>query len=226
MGRMLRHSDGPAVVSVDSRGAPRITLTLRTAKLTTPSGEFLCLVRDVSQTGFKARLFHPLPDDDRFEFEVGNGATYAVDPVWERDSHAGFRFVDPPDDLHALLSEHGGFHRRHLRLGIHLAAWVRTGPDVRPVELDNISQSGAMIRSEIPLAVGARVTLGAPSLGEIEAQVCWRRAFAHGLVFASIFRFDEMALLADRLRRGDEAAAESCAGRPQARPETPGLTFS
>ena len=46
------------------RGAQRFTLLIRTAKLVCESGEYLCVIRDVSSTGVRLRLFHDLPADD------------------------------------------------------------------------------------------------------------------------------------------------------------------
>ena len=45
----------------DMRGAQRFTLLIRTAKLVSETGEFLCIIRDVSATGLRLRLFHDLP---------------------------------------------------------------------------------------------------------------------------------------------------------------------
>ena len=52
------------------RTEPRISLMLRAAKLAGSKGEFLCILRDVSATGLKARLFHPLPSDSPFTIEL------------------------------------------------------------------------------------------------------------------------------------------------------------
>ena len=49
------------------READRSALLLRVAKLICQSGEYVCLVRDVSWTGLRLRLFHALPDE-RFVF--------------------------------------------------------------------------------------------------------------------------------------------------------------
>ena len=45
----------------DKRGAARVTLLIRAAKIVHPGGEFLCVVHTVSETGVRLRLFHPLP---------------------------------------------------------------------------------------------------------------------------------------------------------------------
>ena len=45
----------------EQRTAPRFTLLIRAAKLIGPEGEYLCVVRDASESGVSVRLFHPLP---------------------------------------------------------------------------------------------------------------------------------------------------------------------
>lgn len=126
--------------------------------------------------------------------------------MWKKELYAGFRFVDGPIDLDAVLCEHGRFPRRHLRLKVAVPASIWLGTEARPAAVQNLSQSGAMVLSETPLPVGARLVLAEPHLGERAARVCWRREVAHGLVFAAACRFDELASIADRLRRDSEGA--------------------
>src|SRR5690606_6832932 len=69
----------------EQRRAPRFTLLIRSAKLTSPYGEFLCIVRDVSETGVSVRLFHPLPADVPLTLELPNGDRHPLERVWEDD---------------------------------------------------------------------------------------------------------------------------------------------
>jgi hypothetical protein len=218
MARIARKTDEPALATVDARSAPRITLTLRTAKLVAPDCELLCVLRDVSRTGFKARLFHPLPDESRFVLDVGNDTQFTVEAVWEDDGHAGFQFAQGPVDLDALLAEHGRFPRRHLRLNLAAPVLLWFGNESRQAAVRNISQSGAMVIADAPLPVGARLVLAEPHLGEVAARVCWRRHLTHGLVFASPFRFDELASLADRLRRDSDLVHDPAESLGEASP--------
>lgn len=60
---MMRPDEGSPLPGADQdhRAAPRFTLLLRMAKLVCGPAEFLCIVRDVSETGASVKLFHPLP---------------------------------------------------------------------------------------------------------------------------------------------------------------------
>ena len=75
----------------DQRCAPRFTLLIRAAKILSPTGEFLCVVRDASETGVSVRLFHPLPPDVPLTLEMPNGDCLPLERVWETEGKAGFR---------------------------------------------------------------------------------------------------------------------------------------
>src|SRR3569623_2023371 len=68
-------SSGQAAMpsSAEQRTAARYTPLIRTAKITGVSGEFLCVVSDISATGVSVRLFHPLPRDNSLKLEMPNG---------------------------------------------------------------------------------------------------------------------------------------------------------
>jgi hypothetical protein len=98
----------------EMRGAQRFTLLIRTAKLVCESGEFICVVRDVSETGVRVRLFHDLPVDRRMALELGNGEVYFIEKVWERDSLAGFQF-SAPIDVQGFIAEVSPYPRGKCR---------------------------------------------------------------------------------------------------------------
>lgn len=195
--------------AADQRAAQRYTLLLRAGKLVSDAGEYLCILRDASSTGIKARLFHELPDAPRFELELGNGDRYAVEPVWQREGHAGFRFAEGPIDVHALMDEGTPFPKRSIRLRLALPVMVTNDAGLsRAGQLQDLSQQGALLVMEPGLALGQQVRIEAPGLPARHARVRWRRRAAHGLVFQAAFRLDELAVLAHRLQCG--------AGRAQA----------
>lgn len=202
-----RQDDEAELAAQEMRAAPRFTLMLRAAKLATDEGEFLCVLRDVSASGFKAKLFHPLPDAGRFELELGSGERFIVEPVWERDGHAGFRFVGGPIDVHALVEEAGPFPKRHIRLALDLPVLIEAGGLRHSAVLRNLSQHGALIEIEPGLALGQLVCFKAKGLPELDGRVRWRRGKAHGLVFQQGFRLDQLAELAARLQLAPGQAA-------------------
>jgi len=103
----------------DQRNAPRFTLLIRVAKLTSPGAEFLCVVRDASETGISVRLFHPLPAGLDFTLELPNGDRHALERVWETEGKAGFRFREVVA-LERIVEARGGYAKRPMRLQFEL----------------------------------------------------------------------------------------------------------
>lgn len=203
----------PAIA--DPRAAERFTLLLRAAKLVSPLGEFLCILRDVSATGAKARLFHVLPATERLTLELGSGERYRVEAVWQRDDHAGLRFLDGPADIQALVDESSAFPKRQIRLRLDLPVQLALRGGLHRVgQLGDLSQQGALVRIEPGLALGQPVELTAPGFPLRHARVRWRRRGAHGLVFQEAFRLDELARLAARLQLGEQLAIAPELPRP------------
>ncbi len=192
----------------DQRAGKRFSLVLRAAKLIAPCGEYLCVLRDVSAGGVRLRLFHPLPPGERFELELGSGATYAIAPVWERGGHVGFRSADGKIDADELVREASPFPKRPLRLRLERPGIVALGDERRAVIVSDISQHGARIEVMPRLAIGERVRLSVPGLPHRTSRVVWRRRRAHGLAFEQTWRLDELAGLIGALQLGGNEAVQ------------------
>jgi hypothetical protein len=184
----------------EARGERRLALLLRASKLIVDDREFLCVLRDASAGGIKARLFHDLPQAARFELELSNGARFCLQPVWQRDGHAGFRFASGPIDLRSLVDEASDFPKRQLRLKLDHPIRIAIDAVERDASLADISQHGARITTTPPLAIGQRLQVTGKGLPPSEAIVRWRRRDSHGLVFQRGFRLDELARLMDELQ--------------------------
>ena len=187
--------------SQELRAAPRISLMLRAAKLVSPAGVFLCILRDVSATGLKARLFHALPQDGPLALELGTGERHPIEPVWERDRHVGFRFTNSPIDLSALVEEAGRFPKRQLRLKLDLPIDLMVGDMALVGQLRDLSLHGALVELDHFLALRQLVKIGGGPFPVRHARVRWRKGNAHGLVFHEGFTLSELALLVERLQK-------------------------
>lgn len=192
--------------AAELRSTPRISLMLRAAKLAAGDGEYLCILRDVSATGLKVKLFHPLPDEGPYSIELGTGESYQLDLVWERDGHAGFRFRDGQIDLTALVEEAGRFPKRQLRLELNQPVLVTASGMNLPAILGNLSQHGALIELDFPLALRQLVQIGGGKLPARHGRVLWRKGKAHGLVFIEGFLLDELALLVAKLQNRSQSS--------------------
>lgn len=179
----------------EHRTSPRFTQLIRTAKLISPSGEYLCVIRDVSSEGIKVRTFHPLPEGEDFAIELASGEREPVEKVWEDGWVYGFHFVAPVPLERLLAEAPDGLRKRPVRM--RLALPIRLHAGGRPIEATfvDISQHGACIECAEHLAINQRLRLTSDCLPELVGCVRWRRRPFYGLIFAQTFRFDELARL-------------------------------
>jgi hypothetical protein len=98
---------------------------VRTAKLVIDGREYLSVLRDVSTTGCKVRLFHPLPlNAQEVALESAVGERFPMDLVWQRDDHAGFHFHNEIDVNRLIHDYHGDYPKRQIRLRTDVPAIV------------------------------------------------------------------------------------------------------
>ncbi len=193
----------------DLRATPRFALLLRSAKLIGTDVEHLCIVRDVSQSGCKLRLFTPIGEDDQLALEVSTGERLPVELIWERDGEAGFRFREPIDVTH-FVAESGPYPKRPIRVRVDHPARLSLSGQVVPVTLQNLSRQGAGIETDMHLAIGQKMLVEAEGLPTFEATVCWRQHPQYGLVFGQLMSLSELAERSYRLQRhAAEATARS-----------------
>jgi hypothetical protein len=181
--------------SAEQRVATRYTPLMRTAKITGVSGEFLCVVSDISSTGVSVRLFHPLPADTALKLEMPNGESIPIETVWAKDARAGFRFAELVN-LHRLLEGHGEWPKRPIRLNLDMPATLSSLTGRYDARIHNISLQGAQIECGTRLALDQRLRLSNEVLPEIVAKVRWRNGKAYGLIFDDTFQFADLARIA------------------------------
>lgn len=188
----------------EQRNAPRFTLLIRAAKLVSAQGEFVCVIRDVSESGVSVRLFHALPACPDFALHMPAGAVYEVAPVWQKRNEAGFTFAEPVE-VEKLVNESSEYPKRGLRLALCFPVTINmlSGPVDATVE--NLSQQGARLTCDALLAIDQNVRLRFPSPGggtahEVRAKVRWRREQHYGVVFDDTFTLGDFARLAAKLQ--------------------------
>ena len=187
----------------DQRAAPRFNLLMRAARLVFGSGEFVCVLRDVSEVGLSLRMFHRPPSDHRAQLHMPGGNSYDLRPVWIRGLEAGFEFVAPIDTAR-LISEVGQYPKRGVRLDLCFPIHVRTVTHHCEAIVENLSQQGARFESDSALAIDQSLQIesavsntGFPSL---RAKVRWRRGEQYGVVFDDTFTLADFARLAAKVQ--------------------------
>ena len=124
---MSRQEQMGAPPGSELRSAQRYALLIRIAKIIADGREFLCIIRDVSATGLKVRLFSPLPQSRELSIEQVNGDRYPVELVWQAEDYAGLHFREEIE-VERLLDEGGStLPRRQVRLRIALDGVLHSG---------------------------------------------------------------------------------------------------
>lgn len=185
--------------AADMRSAPRFTLLIRAAKLIGPQGEFVCVIRDVSETGISMRLFHALPKGKLFELSMPGGEVYTVMPVWERDNQAGFEFTEPVD-IAKLIHEAGEYPTRGLRLSVCFPVTITSIKGRSEAIVENLSQQGARIECDGSFAVDQSLFIEGDQFKGARAKVRWREGSHYGLVFDDTLTLGDFARLTARMQ--------------------------
>ncbi len=183
----------------ERRQAPRYTSLIRSAKLVSQKGEFVCVIRDVSETGISLRSFHDLPSDDRMELVLQNGLRYELDKVRMLEQGASFTFADTVD-VQELIVETGKFPKRQLRLSLTLPATALTLTQRFSGEIRNLSQQGALLECEAMFALEQPLQIEASQLPKMRAKVRWRQENLYGLAFDNHFSLRDFAVLVAKLQ--------------------------
>lgn len=201
MGEAIRRDEGTlATAAAEQRIAPRFTLLIRAAKLIMPTGEFLCVIRDASESGISVRTFHALPQCKDMTIELQNGDRYSVEHVWEEQDRAGFRFTQDVD-IRRIIESPSRFAKRPIRIKLETPAEISCLAGKADVTIHNISQQGASVTSGMRLALDQRVKISAWGLRETAAKVRWRNGKEFGLAFEDTYQFGELARIARMLQR-------------------------
>lgn len=199
----LRHRAKPTSNPAHHDRATRYTLFIRAAKLVSSQGEFVCVVRDVSETGVRLRLFHAPPKGLPLELHMTNGQAYVLRQAWHKDNEAGFAF-EHRIDLSKFVEESSKFPKRGIRLDLLFPVTITTLSGSSDGIVENISQQGARIACKTAFAIDQNVRIECPEeeiqLGEVSAKVRWRREDAYGVVFENTLSLEEFAKLAARLQ--------------------------
>lgn len=205
-----------ATPASDQRHDPRQALMLRTAKVVCQSGEYVCLVRDVSQGGVGLRFFHDVPAEKRIFLELANGALYPIERCWADGADAGFRFAAPVV-LADFMAEASQFPHRPVRLRLKVPALLTVDRQDCRAMLADVSRCGAKLSAARKLPLHAFARFDVRGLPLRFGHVRWRKGLDHGIVFQEAFGLEELARslftlqpaleLQDSADHGDEHSA-------------------
>ncbi|MBS0253631.1 MAG: PilZ domain-containing protein [Proteobacteria bacterium] len=185
-------TQAPQPQGAELRRAERYTVLLRTAKIIEGGREFLCVLRDVSATGVKLKIFHRLPPG-KLVLELNDGQRFMIEPMWCDGEHAGCRFDEPVDVRRFLETSGDPYNRRKVRLNLQKQARLVVRGQQFEVRLSNLSGHGAGIESDVPLMQYEPVRMEVAGMPVLYGKVCWAEPPRYGIVFDFGFRLEQLA---------------------------------
>jgi len=166
---------------LEDRAAPRFRTLLQSARLIGENSQSLCIVRDVSETGMKVRLFGTVAVDDRVCVEFKGGRTVFASIKWIEDRFAGLAFETPIDLQKIFDTAQPDYSYRAPRLEIDATATVTFGRVKMPMTILDISTSGIKLLGGDALIRGEAVAIEIEGLVKSNAVVKWKASDLVGL---------------------------------------------
>lgn len=192
-------SSGAATGGTETHYSRAASLLLRRAKMVCDSGEYLCLIRDVSELGVGLGFLHDVPPEKRVLLQLANDLTYPVERIWTGKRQAGYRFGGEVT-VQSFLREQTPHKPRALRLTIPGTVRIDEGRSHTDARLIDISCEGAKIASPAVYAQNRLLSFSLEGLPAQLAQVRWSENGKHGLRFQIPLDSEELALCALHLQ--------------------------
>lgn len=187
MSKGLRQGSAQAIVA-EARVDEHRKLILRAGLLEQDGRTSFCLVKDISISGMKVKLYSTRFAQGSVTVRVADEKPIQARIAWIEDDHAGIQFElgagrDMVLRLREKLKPAG---RRSLpRLKAAARALIRIGGRSFPAELCDISSFGAKIRTRRRLPTNHTAIIDLPDLPSIRAFVRWSDDCDSGLLFAT-----------------------------------------
>lgn len=187
----------------DQDHARRKSLLLRSAKVVCSSGEYVCVVRDVSETGTTLRYLHAIPPEKRLFLALANGLTCPIELVDQEGDEATYRFASAIS-VDEFLHESQPFDLRPIRLTIAASALVIDGQDTHSATLIDLSTHGAKFACAGVMRPDRLISFQISGTKQMLGQIAWcDRAYAplhYGLQFRHPLGLRELAEAALRIQ--------------------------
>ena len=169
---------------------------LRVALLHAGGINDICVVKNVSTNGLSARVYRKLTTGERVDIEFRSGELLSGAIVWERECDVGIVFPEPIDVAAVLASRRvvEATKRRSLpRINVECRGRISTGLRSVVATLRDISQGGASLEVDGPVAELCNVELFLPDLPPIAGVVRWTSDRNVGISFNGCIAFEQLA---------------------------------
>lgn len=173
--------------AADRRQSDRHRAVCRIARVRRVDDAGLWRVRNISDRGMMLAADVAMTVGERIEVALSESTVLTGTIVWVEKGRCGVAFADPIDaaaTLRALAEEQNDERYRALRLPIEAEAIAALPGGARPMDLVNISQSGAGFLCDIAFEPGTAFDLLLPGDDlRRRALVRWSRGLRGGLWF-------------------------------------------
>lgn len=203
-------TDHSPTASSQSNPSPAVTerksLMMRSAKVVCQTGEYICVVRDVSELGTSLSFLHEAPRERRIILALANGQTFPIERVWAGKHQAGYRFASAvePDEF---MKSDAPFAARPMRLSIRSNALITDGRENLPAQILDLGSHGVCVESLGDWGQNRLLRLRVNGLPQRLAQVAWRKrggqTETYGLQFQHPIPLADLAMTALRLQPFD-----------------------
>lgn len=176
----------------DATHSRRKATLLRTAKVICEAGEYLCLIRELSEIGLSLKFLHEAPRETRILLQLTNGLTYPIERVWAGREQAGYRFGNGID-LAEFLNEDAPHGCRPVRLTLSAPAVITDGQRRAKVTLKDLSREGARFESDAIHPCGTILSFEALGLPQRLGEVRWQDGRLFGMQFQHPLTLQQLA---------------------------------
>jgi hypothetical protein len=211
-----RGEDGGAEPPLEQLGAPeerrgdrRHLTILRVGKMIAGGAQELCLIRNISSGGLKARVYSPKSVGQSVSVELKSNQEIGGTVQWVSGADIGIQF-HKRIDVEAVLANDElarGMRPRPPRLHLSTLAILRLRSELWGIGICDISQRGAKIEIDQTLAVGDEVVIVVSDFRPLNAVVRWSRGGVAGVEFKQMIPYGELSEWLSSLGRatGDSA---------------------
>lgn len=155
----------------------------------------ICFLRKITPLGAIFSVEYEAKPGERLELELLTGDRLNGIVEWVRGKDVGLRFDDEAD-MFALITRNlvhqPGDARKMPRIELNCPAWLEAGARREIVTVVNISDGGARIEAQTPLAAYEPVTLTLDGFRPAPGEVRWVRGRTAGIAFANELSWQEL----------------------------------
>ncbi len=180
----------------ERRGDRRHLTILRVGKLITEGAQELCLIRNISSGGLKARVYTPKKVGQTVAVELKSDQEIPGTVQWIWGTDIGVQFHERVDVAAVLASEPvltRGMRPRPPRLHLSTLAILRLRSELWGIGICDISQRGAKIEIDQKLEVGDEVVIVVGDFRPLTAIVRWSRKGIAGVEFKQTIPYGELS---------------------------------